>query len=98
MEKVRRISSYEKKIDELEAEVSKKFKISNEKEVYLLFGNVRNIKNENTIIKNFLKFRNENEVLYISHSNYLKNANKGGLFKKIWNRFKILIFKLINTA
>lgn len=46
MEKVRKISGYEKKIDELEAEVNKKFKIDN-----LFVGNSSSLKNVFSLIE-----------------------------------------------
>jgi hypothetical protein len=69
-------------------ETRKKYRIAEKKTVWLVFGKLRKMKEEDNVIRNFMKFRNPDDVLYISHSNIIQKTVSGPFFERLKFRLR----------
>lgn len=61
----------------------KKLRIGEKKTVFLALGKLRKMEEEDNVIRNFMKFRSSEDVLYISHSNIVGKATSKSFFARL---------------
>jgi hypothetical protein len=61
----------------------KKYEIPVASTVYLLFGKIRKMEEEDAIIRNFVKFRRRDDMLYVSHSNIIQKTKSQSVLQRL---------------